>query len=328
MRIRTIDACLQRRQRLWTLEDLREACEQALFEAEGISGISTRTIQRDIELMRSDKLGYAAPIVVRDRKYYAYADPDFSIKQLPLSRQDLQQLGVALDIIRQYSSFRGMVGQEDILARMQDRLRVQEDHSQAIFIETNHRLKGLQFLSPLYDYIVAHAPVVIHYQSFRSSRPGLFHLSPYLLKEFNNRWFLIAYSQKMKNLQTLALDRIVSVERDEASSFVPNTFFAPATYLGEMVGVTRDLYSQPETVTLRVDADQAPYVLTKPMHDSQQLVSRDEDGSIVISLCVILNRELERLIIGFGNHIEVIAPRLLRHRICRSLMMALAHYQR
>ena len=68
MRIRTIDACLQRRQRKWTIEDLRQACEDALYDYEGIDGVSLRTVQRDIELMRGDKLGYYAPIVVRNRK--------------------------------------------------------------------------------------------------------------------------------------------------------------------------------------------------------------------------------------------------------------------
>ena len=83
MRLRTIDACLCRRQRRWTLEDLRTACEDALYEYEGISSISKRTIQRDIELMRSGKLGYNAPIIVMENRYYTYEDPDFSITQLP-----------------------------------------------------------------------------------------------------------------------------------------------------------------------------------------------------------------------------------------------------
>lgn len=89
MRIRVIDECLQRKQRVWTLEDLREACEKELLEKEGICGISIRTIQRDIELMRSDKLGYNAPIIVKNKKYYAYEEPDYSITKLPLSQNDL-----------------------------------------------------------------------------------------------------------------------------------------------------------------------------------------------------------------------------------------------
>ncbi len=323
MRIRTIDACLQRRQRRWTLEDLRQACEDALYDYEGIDSISTRTIQRDIELMRGDKLGYYAPIVVRERKYYEYEDPDYSITQRPLSKEDMAELSSAIDIIRHYQGFQCMHGQEDILARMQDQVRAQESRQQVVFIETNAQLKGLNFLSVLYDFIIKKRVIKVTYQSFKSNRPSDICISPYLLKEFNNRWFVIGYSHRMRDVQTLALDRIIQIESHEKHAFHENTFFQPEEYLNSMVGVTRALNTRPQKVVLRVDADQTPYVLTKPLHISQQLTNTFEDGSIEIHLNVIHNYELERLILGFGNHIEVIAPRLLRHHIaCHALMMS------
>ena len=65
IRYKTIDNCLRHRNRRWTLEDLIEACSDALYEYEGIDkGISKRTVQMDIQMMRSDKLGYNAPIEV------------------------------------------------------------------------------------------------------------------------------------------------------------------------------------------------------------------------------------------------------------------------
>lgn len=328
MRIRTIDACLQRRQRRWTIEDLRQACEDALYDYEGIDGVSLRTVQRDIELMRGDKLGYYAPIVVRDRKYYEYEDPDYSITQLPLSKQDLAELTSAMDIIRNYQGFRGMRGQEDILARMQDRIQAQQSRRQVVYIETNKQLKGMKFLGRLYDFIISNEPVVVTYHSFKASRDSRFSLSPYLLKEFNNRWFIIGYCNKSKDIMTLALDRIVAVSKDEEGEYTENTFFNPEEYLGAMVGVTRDIRSETERVVLKVDADQAPYVLTKPLHGSQTLQETLEDGSIVLSLDVIVNYELERLILGFGSHIEVLSPRLLRHHIVCHVIIAASKYRK
>ena len=68
IRYKTIDKCLQNRYRKWTLEDLIEACSDALYEYEGkMMNVSKRTIQLDIQTMRSDKLGYNAPIIVVDR---------------------------------------------------------------------------------------------------------------------------------------------------------------------------------------------------------------------------------------------------------------------
>ena len=327
MRIRTIDSCLRRRQRLWTLEDLRKACENALYDYEGICGISTRTIQRDIELMRGDKLGYYAPIIVKDKKYYTYEDPNYSITQLPLSKRDMEELNSAMDIIRHYGCFQSMSGQEDILARMQDQIECQEDHKQVVYLETNAKLKGLHFLGALYEHIRRKEALTVQYQSFKSRSQTTFRLSTYILKEFNNRWFLLAHSHKKKNLVTIALDRVVSISKNEQEKYVENTFFEPEKYFGEMVGVTRELDSKPEIVTIWVNSETAPYVLTKPMHSSQQLVRRNPDASIVISLNVILNLELERLILGYGRHMEVIAPRTLRNRIASAILMSATRYQ-
>lgn len=54
IRYRTIDKCLQNRQRRWTLNDLIEACSDALYEYEGKAlKVSKRTVQLDIQMMRS-----------------------------------------------------------------------------------------------------------------------------------------------------------------------------------------------------------------------------------------------------------------------------------
>ena len=69
IRYKTIDNCLNNHYRRWTLEDLVEACSDALYDCEGIrKGVSTRTVQADIQMMRSDKLGYNAPIEVYDQR--------------------------------------------------------------------------------------------------------------------------------------------------------------------------------------------------------------------------------------------------------------------
>ena len=104
IRYKTIDRCLRNRYRRWTIEDLVDACSDALYDMEGIrKGISLRTVQGDIQIMRSDKLGYNAPIEVYDRIYYRYADPQYSITEMPLSEEDfllIKSLGLGkLDVV-------------------------------------------------------------------------------------------------------------------------------------------------------------------------------------------------------------------------------------
>ena len=100
IRYKTIDNCLRNRYRRWTLDDLVEACSDALYDMEGITkGVCARTVQMDIQIMRSDKLGYNAPIEVYDRIYYRYADPDYSITEMPLSVEDYKLIKKAIIIL-------------------------------------------------------------------------------------------------------------------------------------------------------------------------------------------------------------------------------------
>jgi hypothetical protein len=100
IRYRVIDNCLRNRFRRWTLDDLVDACSEALYDMEGITkGVCTRTVQSDIQMMRSDKLGYNAPIEVYDRIYYRYSDPDYSITEMPLSMNDCRLLKRAITLL-------------------------------------------------------------------------------------------------------------------------------------------------------------------------------------------------------------------------------------
>ena len=121
IRYKTIDNCLRNKYRRWTLEDLIDACSDALDEYEGISkGISRRTIQMDIQVMRSEKLGYNAPIVVYDNKYYKYEDENYSITNTPLSEQDLHVMSEAVEVLRQFKGFSYFANMGDIINRLED----------------------------------------------------------------------------------------------------------------------------------------------------------------------------------------------------------------
>lgn len=89
IRYRTIDKCLSNPYRLWTIADLMEACSKALEEYRGIyTGISERTIREDIRVMRSDILGFNAPIAQKGGSYF-YEDRSYSIFNVSIQESDL-----------------------------------------------------------------------------------------------------------------------------------------------------------------------------------------------------------------------------------------------
>ena len=123
LRYKIIDRSLRNRYRRWTIEDLVDAVSDALYDMEGIQkGVSLRTVQADIQMMRSDKLGYNAPIEVYDQKYYRYADPNYSITELPLTNEDVRLIDKAVDLLAKAEGQTELQATGRVLKRVRKRL--------------------------------------------------------------------------------------------------------------------------------------------------------------------------------------------------------------
>lgn len=330
IRISTIDRCLQNRYRRWTINDLIDACTDALAEYEGRSiPVSRRTFQNDLALMRSDRLGYNAPIVVKENKYYEYEDPDFSITHLPLNEEGLDALNSALDILRQLQVFPQLASSIDIISKLNEQISRQTGMSvPAMDMEHVPGYTGAQFIGKIYEAVRKKQTLVIEYQSFKARKADKIVVYPYLLKEYRNRWFLICEkaSNRSPQVNIFALDRIRTVETDRKHPYKKCVDFDPEHFFDDTIGVTKSIHDKAQRVVIKVDRRQAPYVESKPFHKSQKVEQRFSDGSIQVSLKVVVNNELERLILGYGGFVEVLAPPAFRERVAESVRIAASRY--
>lgn len=328
IRYKTIDECLRNRLRKWTLEDLIEKVTATIYEFEGItSGVSKRTLQADIQLMRSNKLGYNAPIIVTDKKFYSYEDPKYSITQAPINNKDVEKMKEIVGILKQFNGFNYFDEMSEMIARLENNL-YKSTHRDGDYIqfENNQQLKGLQHINPLYQAILHKRPLLVEYRSFKAAQSQKNIYYPYLLKEYRNRWFLITKTQNGKLLTTLALDRIIDFHELPKEPFTPYEGIGFDRYFSDLIGVTKSEKDRPHKVILHINKFNAPYILTKPLHPSQSILKEDEDG-LLIRIDVVLNFELEREILGFGESIKVLAPRLLSAKIKRRLETARRLYE-
>ncbi|MBL0742041.1 WYL domain-containing protein [Chryseolinea lacunae] len=327
IRFRTIDTCLKNRQRRWTLDNLVDAVSETLYEYEGIDkGVSKRTVQMDIQLMRSDKLGYNAPIVVLEKKYYTYEDPDYSITNIPLTDQDLGKLTEVVEILRQFKGFSHFQELSGMVQRLENKIDAARTNQEPVIdFEKNDNLKGLEHIDTLYQAIVKKNAVELCYQSFKARSANTFNFHPYYLKEYRNRWFVLGVKKKNTPILNLALDRIITIQ-PTALKYVPRDKFNISTFLNDVVGVSVNPDGLTEKVLLQADQETAPYILTKPIHNSQKLEETTSNG-VIVSLQVQLNFELEREILGFGNRVKVLAPEKLKRRVKDILTHALDLYQ-
>ena len=328
IRLITIDRCLQNRVRKWTLDDLVKACNEALRHHEGTTGtLCRRTLQYDIQLMRSNKLGLNAPIVVTEKKYYCYGRPNYSIYRLPFSKENLDLLTETLKLLNKSAIFPQLNLISDMLQQLAGYTSYTPEKETPVIYPDNYiRMPDPQLIKTLYQHIIDKKSVCIRYVSFRSSVMHHIVISPYLLKEYGNHWFVTGYDHRNKTVQTWSTNRISTLFPDTGQPYVENTFFDPKHYFDAVIGVSRTLYQKKQAVIIQIDRETAPYILCKPLHQSQKTL-QEHKGAIVISLHVCLNLELEREILKLGQHAKVLHPRLLKSRIARHFREAAQRYR-
>jgi predicted DNA-binding transcriptional regulator YafY len=327
IRYRTIDKCLQNRRRKWTIDNLLDACSDALYEYEGIdTSISMRTIRLDLNAMRSDKLGYNAPIIVTGKKYYSYEDPAYSIANIPLTPQDLGILQEVSHLLQQFKGFSHFNEVTEIVSRLEDKIySEQQQQPPVIDFEKNELLTGLDWLDILHKAIIAQTTLQLTYQSFKARTAADIVFYPYLLKEYRNRWFILGKSRKGNEVLTFALDRIQNIIPLPGEPYRLHKNFDPQTYFSDIIGVTRNAADKPTHITFIANHYQAPYIKTKPIHPSQKIKEENKEG-IIFSIDVIPNFELERELISFGEGLKVLSPPSLVRNMKRKAKQLFALY--
>jgi predicted DNA-binding transcriptional regulator YafY len=327
IRYKVLDACFRNRQKKWTLDLLVDKVSEALYEFEGISkGASIRTIQYDIQMMRSDKIGYNAPIIVVDKKYYTYEDSNYSITNLPISQYDMQQMAEAVELLKQFKGFDHFKNLSEVVQKLEDHVYTSSGKQNSIIhFEKNENLTGIHYLDILYKAILDKKVILIEYKSFKAEKSNLFNFHPWWLKEYKNRWFV--FGKKDKVILNLALDRILTIKILDQLKYESSTVQSIDEYFSDVIGVTVSINLRPQLVILWVDGANAPYVVTKPLHHSQEVLERNSDESIIIAIKVQHNFELEREILGFGASMKVLGPQRLRKRISDVITQQYQNYE-
>jgi predicted DNA-binding transcriptional regulator YafY len=306
LRLEIIDELLGARQ--WTLEELLSRVNNRIGDRSAT--INKRTLFRDINYLIDEKRAPIHRPEKSDNLYY-YTE-NFSLKNLPLDEDDVSILKNAIEILKQVDNFALSKDVDEIIRKLENRIHV-ESAKEFIFIQFERHTSslGIEYINDLLEAIKNKNALKISYQPYSSPAPTDRIVHPYLLKEFRNRWFLLGREQDANRITNYALDRIKKI-KPAAERFIENDFFNPSEYFKYLIGVSVPENAKPEEIEIKVYKHAVPYVISKPIHSNQEVVKYFKDGSILISLNLILNYELNSVLLSYGDGIEVKKPKALR----------------
>lgn len=313
LRFRIIDKCLRNKYAPYpSKEDLRQACEEALFGSIHGEHICDSTIEKDIFAMRMD---HDAPIKFSKRENgYYYEDPEFSIDQIPLTEDDLEAIEFATktlfqfkdaDIFRQYGS---------AIDKIMDRVTMSREKSAEQYIQFERAKSGggNEHLPALLDAIKNQQIVHFQYASYVKAVSKERKVLPLLLKDYRNRWYLISFDLDKENYITYGLDRIVDLVITDQIELRPNDFNAD-NFFKYAVGITSG-NTVPDAVVLETTLVAGRYLESQPLHTSQK-IEKQTENKVVFSLLVNVSEELIREILSYGGEIKVLQPAKLKAEI-------------
>ncbi|MEP1306533.1 MAG: WYL domain-containing protein [Balneola sp.] len=315
LRYQVLDRCFSNPGRNYFIDDLLHEVNKALEEYNGkASQIKRRQLFDDIRFMESDQ-GWSIPLnrLKDGRKvYYRYSDSNFTISRQPLNDSELNQISSAISVLSRFAGAPQFEWVQELLPVLKDRFDIKTSSKEVISLESNIDLKGIEHLTPLYDAIIKEQVLTIEYQDFKSESIYSYTFHPYYLKQYNNRWFVIGLNKDHDiGTWTVALDRIQKIDYSTAKYISSETNWND--YFFDIIGVTRPEDADTQKIIFEFTKEQAPYVITKPIHPTQK--HEWNDDMLQVSIEVIPNYELESLILSFGEKVKVLEPESLKDRI-------------
>jgi predicted DNA-binding transcriptional regulator YafY len=325
-RYRVINNCLRNTGRKWNLQNIIDEISEQLFQNFGIDkGISRRTVFYDIELMRSlPPRGFDAPIETKDGFYY-YEDTTFSIDNIPLSEKDLGSINDAISLLEQFNQLPISTELSLIKEKLYSETFILNTTPKKVIEFENKDVKGSEFLIPLYKCIKDKNVLETLYHPFKHKSASQLIVHPYFLKQYNSRWYLIAYCKTFNKVGFYSLDRLVSFSVLVVNAYNENLKPEAETYFKDIIGISLPENGVIQKIVLYFFTEQAPYIKTKQLHISQQIITESEHG-IEISLNLIPNYEFFSLILSFGSSVTIISPDDLRTSIITILENSIKNY--
>lgn len=324
-RYKFIDELLSDRHHYYDIHDITERCNKSLIDM-GQPTVSQRCIEMDIKYL--EYAPFFADIErfrIEGKRCIRYSNPSFSIFTKELSNDEKNLLSEVLNTLGQ---FEGLVNFE-WLNRFKIGLGLYEQ-KKVISFSNNPYLKNSNLLGALFEVISNKNVILLKYHTFTDKSKKDIILHPFLLKQYNNRWFLLGAADYDKAILSFALDRIDDFEVKPQTKYYECSINIEEQF-DDIVGVTIPKERKLDNIVLWSSEQSFNYIITKPIHGSQKVINNKEEEHFyrekyilpenghLIKLKCIINYELKRELLSFFDELIVLEPETLRNELSETI---------
>ena len=331
IRYKYLDKLLSDYHHFYDIHDLTEKVNDMLYE-DGFSEVTQRCIEKDLNTL--EYAPFSAPIerfTKNGKRCIAYSKRSFSIFTKELSDEEAILLREVLNTIGQFDGLDNFKWLDDFKIGLG-----LEERRQIISFSNNPYLQNSNLLGTLFDQISNKVVIRLSYHTFSDETVRSIDFHPYLLKQYNDRWFLLGAADSDQKILNFALDRIDKVEPLPEKKYMecPDNIYER---FEDIVGVTLYEERKREHILCWVNDSSKGYVNTKPIHESYTPMKGDKDqklhnqypkleGGIFFSIDCIPNFELIRELCSFGGNLVVLSPESIKNEIVDRLKKHLESY--
>ena len=311
-RERVIDRCLQDPEGVRSVDLLKEV--NAVLKQMGLPTVCLSTVQADVAhigLMDGAELAQ-----VREGREirHRYADGEFSLYRINLSDEELRALHTVLGVLDRVQHMPGFEWVTEQVTHLQHSFFFRHDSESVIHFQNAEGYTGYRFLSVIYSAIIEKKALVLSHQKFGDiERRHLLH--PYLLVQYDMRWYVIGRLEGELFLRTFGLDRVTGVA-DADIPYVPNN--GAVDYdrdFAHIIGVSSFDNPHPVDIRLYVAPCEVNYLRTCPLHSSQVMIACGDHAEVTLHMTV--NYELKQRLLHYSEWVFVMEPKSLRDEMYR-----------
>ena len=284
-RIVLLDKLLADRYHSYSIQDMTDIINRQLPDYGQENGVTKRCVEKDLEylefkfpvLIEFERYNIDAHSVTTDKPYkkrcIRYADPTFSIFKGKLSEEEKGLLSAALSTIGSFDGLDSFGWLDDFSKRLG--LVEQEP----IIQMSKNLLENKTLMAETFSAIRAKSVVKLRYTKFSDSKEREVILSPYLLKEYNRRWYIIGGASDTGKILNFALDRVVAIEVMSGFEYRSTPEDLSERY-EDIIGITYNEDSPLYEIVFWVNDSSAPYIRTKPLHGSQRELKGENEKAL------------------------------------------------